>query len=191
VVQFAAFVLATYVAIITAMYIAQTWLLFPTTLAGLARVQLPASAQRIEIRTPDRETLVGVRIPPLGEPGGPVPTLVGFGGNAWNAEAMALSLHGLFPDREVVAFHYRGYGPSSGSPTADALLADSLVIFDDLRQAGVRQRVITIGFSLLGCAPTRRWVDSGHALRLAGAACSGSLLVGSGPPSSPPSHADH
>jgi hypothetical protein len=23
---------------------------------------------------------------------------------------MALSLHGLFPDREVVAFHYRGYG---------------------------------------------------------------------------------
>ena len=60
VVQLAVFVAATYAAIITAMYIAQTWLLFPTTLAGLARVQLPASAQRIEIRTPDRETLVGV-----------------------------------------------------------------------------------------------------------------------------------
>jgi uncharacterized protein len=148
VVQLAVFVAATYVAIITAMYIAQTWLLFPTTLAGLARVQLPASAQRIEIRTPDRETLVGVRIPPLREPGGPVSTLVGFGGNAWNAEAMALSLHGLFPDHEVVALHYRGYGPSSGSPTADALLADSLVIFDDLLQAGARERVITIGFSI-------------------------------------------
>jgi pimeloyl-ACP methyl ester carboxylesterase len=77
-----------------------------------------------------------------------VPTLVGFGGNAWNAEAMALSLHGLFPDREVVAFYYRGYGPSSGSPTADALLADSLVIFDDLLKAGARERVITIGFSI-------------------------------------------
>ena len=147
-VQLAAFVAATYAAIITAMYIAQTWLLFPTTLAGLSRVQLPASAQRIEIRTPDRETLVGVRIPSLGEPGGAVPTLVGFGGNAWNAEAMALSLHGLFPHREVVAFHYRGYGPSSGSPAADALLADLLVIFDDLRQAGARERVITIGFSI-------------------------------------------
>src|SRR5829696_2513280 len=98
-VQLAAFVAATYAAIITAMYIAQTWLLFPTALAGLARVQL----RRIEIRTPDRETLVGVRIPPLREPGGPMSTLVGFGGNAWNAEAMALSLHGLFPDREVVA----------------------------------------------------------------------------------------
>ena len=98
VVQFAALVAATYAAIITAMYIAQTWLLFPTTLAGLARVQLPASAQRIEIRTPDRETLVGIRIPRIREPGGPVSTLVGFGGNAWNAEAMALSLHGRFPD---------------------------------------------------------------------------------------------
>ena len=51
-------------------------------------------------------------------------------------------------DREVVAFHYRGYGPSSGSPTADALLANSLVIFDDLRQADVREQVITIGFSI-------------------------------------------
>src|SRR5688500_7624025 len=50
VVQLALFVAAIYAAIITAMYIAQTWLLFPTTLAGLARVQLPASAQRPEIR---------------------------------------------------------------------------------------------------------------------------------------------
>ena len=115
VIQLGLFVPAIYAAVIGAIYLAQTWLLFPTRLAGLARVQLPASAQRIEIRTPDRETLVGVRIPPTGEPGGPVPTLLGFGGNAWNAEAMALSLHGLFPDREVVAFHYRGYGPSSGS----------------------------------------------------------------------------
>lgn len=94
--QLALFVAAIYAAIIMAMYIAQTWLLFPTTLAGLARVQLPASAQRLEIRTPDRETLVGVRIPPLGQPGEPVPTLVGFGGNAWNAEAMVSRCTGFF-----------------------------------------------------------------------------------------------
>ena len=101
---------AFYVAIITAMYFAQTWLLFPTTLAGLSRLQLPATAERVEISTPDRASLIGVRIPSTGDPGGP--TLIGFGGNAWNAEAVALSQHGLFPDREVVAFHYRGYGPS-------------------------------------------------------------------------------
>ena len=45
-----------------------------------------------------------------------MPTLLGFGGNAWNAEAMALYLHGLFPGREVAAFHYRGYAPSTGEP---------------------------------------------------------------------------
>ena len=134
-----------YAAIITAMYFAQTWLIFPTTLAGLSRVQLPATAERVEISTPDRASLVGVRVPPT-QPGGP--TLVGFGGNAWNAEAMALSLHGLFPDREVVAFHYRGYGPSSGNPTAEALLADSLVIFDHLRPGTGRERVIPVGFSI-------------------------------------------
>ena len=116
---------ALYAAVVTGMYLAQTWLLFPTTLAGFARVQLPASARRLEVRTPDGETLVGVRLPAAGEGGGRAPTLLGFGGNAWNAEAVALHLHGLFPDREVVAFHYRGYAPSSGRPSAEALLSDS------------------------------------------------------------------
>ena len=137
---------AFYVAIITAMYFAQTWLLFPTTLAGLSRLQLPGTAERVVISTPDRASLIGVRIPSTGDPRGP--TLIGFGGNAWNAEAMALSLHGLFPDREVVAFHYRGYGPSSGSPSAKAVLADSILIFDDLMRSGARERVIPVGFSI-------------------------------------------
>ena len=38
---------AFYVAIITAMYFAQTWLLFPTALAGATRASLPASTQRL------------------------------------------------------------------------------------------------------------------------------------------------
>src|SRR3712207_242647 len=89
-----------YAAMVTGMYLAQTWLLFPTTLAGLARVQLPASAQRLEVGTPDGEVLVGVRIPATREEGEPAARLLGFGGNAWNAEAMAFHLHGLFPGRE-------------------------------------------------------------------------------------------
>jgi uncharacterized protein len=50
-----------------------------------------------------------------------------LGGNAWNAEAMVLTLHALFPHRDVVAFHYRGYAPSSGRPgwgLAAAIRAD-------------------------------------------------------------------
>src|SRR5919202_583429 len=88
-----------YAAVLTGMYLAQTWLLFPTTLAGLARVQLPTSAQRLEIGAPDGEVLAGVRIPAEGERDEHTPTLLGFGGNAWNAEAMALDLHDLFPGR--------------------------------------------------------------------------------------------
>jgi hypothetical protein len=73
---------------------------------------------------------------------------LGFGGNAWNAETMVLMLHRLFPDRSVVGFHYRGYTPSSGSPSAQALLSGSLVVFDHLRQAQATQPIIAVGFSI-------------------------------------------
>jgi pimeloyl-ACP methyl ester carboxylesterase len=139
---------ALYAAIITGMYLAQTWLLFPTTLAGATRVLLPVSAQRLQVSTPDGEILVGVWIPATREGGEGVPRLLGFGGNAWNAEAMAFYLQGLFPEREVVAFHYRGYTPSGGRPSAEALLSDSVVIFDHLQQAHAHQPIIAVGFSV-------------------------------------------
>jgi pimeloyl-ACP methyl ester carboxylesterase len=61
---------------------------------------------------------------------------------------MALILHGLFPHRDVVAFHYRGYAPSSGKSSAQALLSDSLVIFDQLRQGQASQPTVAVGFSI-------------------------------------------
>jgi pimeloyl-ACP methyl ester carboxylesterase len=137
--------MALYAAIIAGMYFAQTWLLFPTALARIARVQTPASTQRLEVQTPDGESLIGVRI--RGTASGR-PTLLGFGGNAWNAEATALTLHNLLPDHDVVAFHYRGYAPSSGRPSAQALLSDSLVVFDCLRQALAHERIVFVGFSI-------------------------------------------
>ena len=141
---------ALYAAAVAAMYLAQTWLLFPTALAGAAQVRLPASAQRLEVRTADGEVLVGVRIPAAaGEEAERAPTLLGFGGNAWNADAVALHLHGLFPGREVAAFHYRGYAPSTGRPSAAALMADSVLVFDRLPQANAGGRgVVAVGFSI-------------------------------------------
>jgi pimeloyl-ACP methyl ester carboxylesterase len=137
--------MALYAAIIAGIYFAQTWLLFPTALARIARVQTPASTQRLEVQTSDGESLIGMRI--RGTVSGR-PTLLGFGGNAWNAEVTALTLHNLLPDHDVIAFHYRGYAPSSGRPSAQALLSDSLVIFDHLGQAQASQPVIAIGFSI-------------------------------------------
>ena len=142
---------ALYAAAVAAMFLAQTWLLFPTALAGAARVQLPASARRLEASTPDGEVLAGVRIPAATGEGadGRAPTLLGFGGNAWNADAVAVYLHGLFPGREVAAFHYRGYAPSSGKPSATALLSDSVLVFARLQQEHASGRgAVAVGFSI-------------------------------------------
>jgi pimeloyl-ACP methyl ester carboxylesterase len=139
---------AVYAFVVAGMYFAQTWLLFPAVFAGAPRAQLPASTQRLEVKTPDSETLAGVRIPSFVGGADDAPTLLGFGGNAWNAKTTALSLHQLFPDRDVVVFHYRGYAPSAGRPTAQALLSDSLTIFDQLRQAQTNRPIIAVGFSI-------------------------------------------
>jgi uncharacterized protein len=127
---------------VTALF--QTRMLFPAQMAAANRPPLPSSAKRFELMTPDGERLVGTQ---LGSSSGAKPLLLGFGGNAWNADAVALTLHGLFPEHEVVAFHYRGYPPSSGAPSAKALFADALTIFDHLQQERPRT-VVAIGFSI-------------------------------------------
>ena len=137
-----------YAIIITGMYFAQTWLLFPAALARATGIQLPASTQRLEVRTPDGERLVGVRIPSEGAMAEGAPTLLGFGGNAWNAKATALTLHALFPHRNVAAFHYRGYAPSTGRPSAQALFFDSLTIFDHLLRTQAGEPILPVGFSI-------------------------------------------
>ena len=147
VVHFILALAALYAVIIAGMFFAQNWLLFPAALAGAARVQLPASTQRLEVRAPDGESLAGVRIHPQGATTG-APTLLGFGGNAWNAEATALTLHALFPHRNVVAFHYRGYAPSTGRPSAQALFSDSLMIYDHLLQTQPGETILPVGFSI-------------------------------------------
>ena len=162
-----------YAVIITVMNVAQTWILFPTALAGAARLQLPASTQRLEVRAPNGERLAGVRIPSEGATAEGAPTLLGLGGNAWNAEATALTLHALFPHRNVVAFHYRGYAPSSGRPSARALFSDSLTIFDHLLRTHAGERPPDrlqhrrCGRRLSRPASARCGDDPGHALRLA------------------------
>ena len=141
---------AIYAAIVSVMYLAQTWLLFPTQIARAGRPPLPLSAERLEIIAPDGARLAGVRMSPANGNAEDAPLVLGFGGNAWNAENVALMLHDLFADAEVVVFHYRGYRPSAGRPSAKVLLANSLQIFDRLRPASDR-RVIAVGFSI-GCS---------------------------------------
>ncbi len=141
-------ILAAYAGIVLLVYAMQTQMLFPARLASGRDPRLPETATELDVSTPDNAMLKGVRIIPVGGPDTTAPVILGFGGNAWNAETAAVYLHELFPDNEVIVFHYRGYGPSSGSPSATALLADSVMIFDDLQASLGGRKIVGVGFSI-------------------------------------------
>ncbi len=134
-----------YAALLVLVFAFQARLLFPAGAVGGAG-PLPAGSERLAVDTPDGHRLQGVRIPPSAAPSGTL--ILGFGGNAWNAEAAAAYLHDLFPEADIVAFHYRGYRPSGGNPGARALIEDAPRIYD-LAVARLRpRRTIAVGFSV-------------------------------------------
>jgi pimeloyl-ACP methyl ester carboxylesterase len=143
-----------YLAVCAWLFFAQSSLIFPARMVGGAG-PLPAGAERLVVETPDGERLHGVRI--RGAAGGEGPLLLGFGGNGWNAEEVALTLAGHFPEHDVVAFHYRGYRPSTGSPSGRALLADAPLLHDEIMRRYRPSSIVGVGFS----------VGSGVAARLA------------------------
>lgn len=137
-----------YAAIVGLAYVMQTRMLFPSSLAAQNPPLLPRSAVTLELVTPDSERLRGVRIPPTEASVSDAPILLGFGGNAWNANSMAIYLHELFPEREVIAFHYRGYSPSTGRPGAAVLQSDAVMIFDHVRDLAGHKPIVGTGFSI-------------------------------------------
>jgi len=74
--------------------------------------------------------------------------ILGFGGNAWNAQDVATYLHEIYPTAEVVVFHYRGYVPSTGSPSAEALIADAPLVYDFAVDRLKPRRTVAAGFSI-------------------------------------------
>ena len=61
---------------------------------------------------------------------------------------VASYLHEVYPQADVVAFHYRGYRPSTGSPSAKALLADAPLVFDAAFEHVKPDRAVVAGFSI-------------------------------------------
>jgi pimeloyl-ACP methyl ester carboxylesterase len=133
-----------YAAIVLAAFLLQTKMLFPGSIGG---APLPPAAERLEIETPDRVALRGVHLPPAAGKG-IGPTVLGFGGNAADADGTALLLHDLYPESDVVAFHYRGYGGSGGRPGAAALTADSLLVHDLAARRFPDRPIVVAGFSV-------------------------------------------
>ncbi len=124
----------------------QADMLFPTH-AVPPPGPLPAGAQAVSVDTPDGHRLEGVHLPPVKE--GRARTLIlGFGGNAWNGSDVAAFLHGLYPEAHIVAFHYRGYRPSTGTPSAEALLADAPLVRDFAVELVKPDMTVAAGFSI-------------------------------------------
>lgn len=134
-----------YVALLILVFAFQARLLFPAGAVG-GSGPLPGGTERLSLDTDDGERLHGVHIPPSIAPSGTL--ILGFGGNAWNAETAAAYLHGLYPESDVVAFHYRGYRPSTGKPSATALIDDAPRVYDLAVKRVRPSRVVAIGFSV-------------------------------------------
>jgi hypothetical protein len=142
---------AVYLALVAVLYLTQTRALFPTGLVGTSGAPLPATAVPLALTTPDGVRLQGLWIPPAAVASAPTPTptlILGFGGNAWHGDDVAAYLHGLFPGHHVASFHYRGYPPSTGTPSAAALLADAPRVFDHAVAQVRPARVVAVGFSI-------------------------------------------
>ena len=120
-------------------------MLFPAHAVGPA-LPVPAAAERLQFRTESGHELHGLHIPPAGKDSRLL--VLGFGGNAWNGSDVALFLHNLYPEAHVVAFHYRGYRPSTGSPSASALLADAPLVYDFAVERVKPEATVAVGFSI-------------------------------------------
>lgn len=138
--------IAIYTVIVGIAYFFQSWLIFPSGFVGDIP-NLPAGAHYIHLTSEDDENIVVVRIKPSRPTAKPWPLLFVFGGNAWNADAAAIMLHQIFPEHEIAALHYRGYGPSGGRPSAAALFNDARLAYDHLAKDST-DGVIAVGFSL-------------------------------------------
>ena len=139
--------LVLFAAFVTYMAWSQTDVVFPRH-AVSPPGPMPAGTERLVLDTPDGHKLHGVHIPPaLAEPAERL-LVVGFAGNAWNSADAASYLHDLYPQAHVVAFHYRGYAPSTGSPSAETLRADAPLVLDEAVRLVEPERTVVVGFSI-------------------------------------------
>lgn len=109
---------------------------------------LPPGGKRVRFDLAGGETLHGAHIAPSSPPDGERILILGFGGNGWNGEDVGSYLHQVYPQADIVAFHYRGYRPSTGKPSAEALLADAPLVLQFARDLVPHDRCVAVGLSI-------------------------------------------
>lgn len=125
----------------------QSHLIFPVHAVPKAGA-LPAGVERLHLDVPGGDPLEGMHFRPVRAGRGPATLVLVFAGNAWNSQDAAAFVHELYPRAHVIAFHYRGYRPSSGSPSAKALLDDAPRVFDFAVDRVQPAQTIGVGLSI-------------------------------------------
>jgi hypothetical protein len=133
-----------YGAVVALAFVLQTKMIFPG--AG-PDPRLPHDAQQLTIDAPGGAVLRGVLIP-ADRPAPGAPVILSFPGNGTNAASAALYVHDLYPEAEIIGFHYRGYSPSTGRIGAGAVCADALLVHDLAVRRFPGRPVVAIGFSI-------------------------------------------
>lgn len=140
-------------------YAAQQKLVFPATVNTLKQAPDPArdGYAPLSLLTPDGATLNGIILPARPQ-AVPSPTLVlAFGGNAHDVSGFAIYLkNDVFKGLPVIVagLAYRGYpaaaaaSPSTGTASQNKLLADALLVHDELTRRYRPARTAAVGYSL-------------------------------------------
>jgi uncharacterized protein len=138
---------AIYLAALSGMYVFQRdFMYFPSRLDPAPKTLGLSGVERVELATPDGETLVLWYAPPA--EGRPV--LLFLHGNAGSIADRADRL-AFYKSRGFGAafLSWRGYGGSTGQPSERGLLADAKAAYDHLRGLGhPADRIVLVGESL-------------------------------------------
>jgi hypothetical protein len=137
--------LVAYAGVVALLYVAQRSLIFRGAHMQSQRLDHPRAPERLELATPGGEVLRGMlfRASP-----GSTDLVIGFGGNTQDAEVLGQDLAARLPHADLVVFHYRGYGPSTGRPSEAAVYADALAIYDAMALRLRPARTFAVGISL-------------------------------------------
>lgn len=151
-----------YGSLVAIMYGAQTSMIFPGTRLPSRPLDHPFTPERLVIERENGVMLAGNLFPPTGDrPSGGL--VIGFGGNAQDAEILGQDLAAAFTGLHVAVFHYRGYGESTGKPTEAALFDDAIAIHDrlvkDLSPEAVYALGISLGSGVAGYLSKQRSID--------------------------------
>jgi alpha-beta hydrolase superfamily lysophospholipase len=134
-----------YAGIVTLLYLAQRSLIFPGARMQSMRLDHPRAPERLELATAGGDVLRGMLFRASMSH---TDLVIGFGGNMQDAEVLGQDLAARLPHTDVVVFHYRGYGPSTGRPSEAALFADALAIYDAMAARLRPERTFAVGISL-------------------------------------------